>query len=161
MQTAKKKKRTKFNIIDFIIIVAVVLVIVGVVLRYRLADKMEGESVGVEAEISFIVPKIKEEAVSAFKIGDEFYIDGVKIGVLQSFTKDFAETYVENENAELVLTYCEDRYDVRGVILSNGVLTEGGYMASGTKFLAPGYDDPVKSKNIKCTMIITDITMIN
>lgn len=153
------KVRKHFNIIDLLLILAVIAIITGVALRYNLAGKIGLKSNKDTVIVSFLVQDIKPASAAAMINGDVFYIDqnDVELGELLSTTITDAEAYVENSNGELVLTYSTINCDVRGEFKATGSLTDDGFMLGGTQFISANKEVYVKSKHIMYTIRITGI----
>jgi len=156
------KLKGKFNIIDFLIIVAVIGCIAGVFLRYDLATKVGLNSNRDEVEISFIVVSIRRESTEALIEGDTIYWEqnGMEIGKLLSKEVGEEVKYVLDGNYEYNKKFNEIRYDVRGVILAKGNMTENGFMLNGTQFIAPGKELKIQSKNITTSVTVTGVRHI-
>ena len=154
------KKTFRINILDIVIVLAIVAVIVGVAMRFNLADKLGIQSNSDAVEISFLIKEISESSVDALVIGDKFYWDSnsMEVGELKWKTQDYAEAFIENEEGLLVKTLNEKYFDVRGTIRAEGKMTDDGFMLAGTQFLSAGKYLYVSSKNIKVTILITDIS---
>lgn len=159
MPENENKVRRRFNIIDLFIILAVVAVIVGVALRFNLADKIGVKSNRDTVTVSFIITDIKESSADALVIGDTFFIDANKIelGELISKKPTYAEAFIENDDGVLVKTANENKYDVRGEIRATGRIKDDGFMLGGTQFIAANKILYVYSQHIMVTMTITGI----
>ncbi len=157
------KNKIRFNIIDFIIIIAVIGCIVGVALRYNVADKIGISSMNDTVEIEFAVFGIRPTSYDAMVKGDVFYWkqNGMMIGTLKEAVSSYSETYIPTDDMKLVKAQRDDRYDVRGTLEAIGAMTESGFMLNGTQFLAPGKTLIVNSKNIEVSLTITKITQID
>lgn len=160
----KNDKKIRFNIVDLIIVLAVVGCIVGVAVRYDFAGKLGIDSTTDEVEISFLVMNIRNSSYEAFNVGDAFYWkqNSMKIGELVSLDEPYpAETYILNDSNEYKMDFSDTRCDVRGKILASGKVTSDGFMLAGTQFLAPGKTLLVESKYVSVTLTITDISSVN
>lgn len=153
----------RFNIIDFLIVVAIIGCIAGVFLRYDLASKIGLNRNKDEVEISFVVVGLREGATEALFEGDTIYWkqNGMEIGKLISKEVTPAVHYILDENYEYQKRYNDYRYDVRGVISVKGNMTESGFMLNGTQFIAPGKELMIESKNISTTITVTDVKQIS
>ena len=160
---SEKKAARGFNVLDFIILAAVLAVIVGICWRFNLADRIGVKADRDTVEIAFLIQEVKETSAEALVIGDEFrwVANDMTIGELKSKEVFYAEAFVENDKGELVKTYNDTRRDIRGVITAKGVLSDSGFMLGGTQYLAPGKTLVVKSKDILVTMTITNITLVS
>ncbi|MCL2517198.1 MAG: DUF4330 family protein [Oscillospiraceae bacterium] len=156
------KTKARFNIIDFLIIIVVIGCIIGVALRYELYNKMLSSNKD-EVEISFFINGVRIGSTEAMVEGDIFYWkqNGLEIGKLLSKEVSNREVFVLDNEYNYVKKYDDRRYDVRGVIVSKGIIKEDGFKLNGTQFLAPGKTFEVQSKNITVYITITDIKKIN
>lgn len=157
---AGEKKKRRFNIIDLLIILALVAVVAAIGFRYNLVEKIGVKSEEDTVVISFLIQDIKETSADALVLGDMFYweVNKMLIGELISKKPSFAEAFIENNEGILVKLYNENSYDVRGEIKAKGKIKDDGFMLGGTQFLAPGKILYVESKNIMVNITITNIT---
>jgi hypothetical protein len=157
---AEMKSRVKFNIIDFLIIIAVLGCIAGVAIRFDLAGKLGLNSNKDEVEISFLILNIRVGSVNALNEGDTFYLgttNGTEFGKLLSKEVTNSESYVLDDNFAYHKVYNDLRYDVRGVFSAKGSKTDSGFMLNGTQFMAPGKTIMIESKNISVSITILSI----
>ena len=157
------KVKGKFNIIDFLIIVAIIGCAAGVFLRYDLATKIGLNSNKDEVEISFVVVGLREGSTEALVEGDTIYWEqnGMELGKLVSKEISEAVHYILDDNFEYQKQYNKIRFDVRGVISAKGNMTDGGFMLNGTQFIAPGKELKIQSKNISTTVTVTAVKHIS
>ncbi len=158
-----EKRKIRFNIIDFIILVAVIACVVGIALRYDVADRIGVKTNETKVEISFIVHDIKESSADALLIGDEFYWkqNGMSLGTLIEKEIAPAERISENGRGEGVVTYSENKKDARATLVAVGTVTDDGFMLGGTQFISAGKEMEIYSKQVEVLAIITDVTVIN
>ncbi len=159
----KKERKIRFNIIDFLIVIAVIACIVGIALRYNVADRIGVKSNTDTAEVSFIVRDIKQSSADALITGDTFYWtqNGVELGVLTSKSTTPAAIVSENSKGEAVVVYSDYAVDATGVLTCVGTLTDDGFMIGGTQFVAPGKEMEINSKQVKVLVLITDVEVVN
>lgn len=159
----EKKSKLRFNVIDLAVIVIIIGAITGTALRYNLVSRISSTGVSEEANISFIAQELRLSSVDGFVEGDVFYWkqNGIRIGTLESKTRDYNEVFIHNSDFEIVKSYNEQRYDVRGVIKAVGRFTDDGFMLGGTQYIGPGKEMIIQSKNILVTVIITDVTKVS
>ncbi|MCL2813921.1 MAG: DUF4330 domain-containing protein, partial [Oscillospiraceae bacterium] len=139
----EKKPGFKFNIIDLIIILFVAAALVGIAMRYNLADKINLNANGETFEIEFITGwNIQEASQQYFEPGVSFYIniDSIKIGEIKEILdiRNPAFDEVVDLRGNIVKTEVPGRIDVIGVMKSTGRTTkEGNVMINGNQFVAP------------------------
>ncbi|MCL1792936.1 MAG: DUF4330 family protein [Oscillospiraceae bacterium] len=138
-----KEKKPRFNIIDLIIILFIAAALVGIAMRYNLADTINLNANGETFEIEFISGwAIQEASQKYFEPGVAFYIniDSVKIGEIKEILdiRNPAIDYVTDLNGNIVETELPGKIDVIGVMKSTGRITKDGeYMINGNYFVAP------------------------
>ena len=152
--------KVRFNIIDFLIIVIVIGCIAGVIMRYDIIDKIVVDRDRDEVSVSFMITGISPQIADQIMIGDEFYVVGAsnKLGVLADHTVTNAEKVEANENGFPVRSYDDTSRDVRGTFRSYGVNNDDGFFLGGTLFIAPGKTLTIESRNVRISVIITEIS---
>jgi len=135
-----RKPRLRFNIIDLIIILFMLLAIVGIAWRYNIADQVNFRARGATFEIEFHIASIMRGTEYSIRAGERFYvgIDSVEIGVIWEIldVRD-AVAYVEMLDGTIVRTYVPERVDVTGIMRSVGrVSPEGNYLIGGTRHVS-------------------------
>ena len=157
------KKRIRFNIIDLVIVIAVIGCFSGIALRYNVMNKIGLNNARDHVEIDFQIIGIRPTSFDAMVKGDTFYWqqNNMKIGTLKEAVSEYNKTYIVKDDQSIVCYEREDRYDVRGTILAEGILTEDGFMLNGTQQISPGKELKVESKNIAVTMTVTRIKPID
>lgn len=162
MKTAQGKEKLRFNIIDLLIILAVLACVAGIFMRYNIIGKLGSSSESDSVEISFVIRNIRMTSVDALKEGDVFYWkqNDMKVGELVSKTWDYAEVFIRDSDYTIHQTYNEEKYDVRGVLSATGSVTSDGFMLGGTQYVGPGKEMVLMSKNITVTVVITDIKTV-
>ncbi|MBQ4054440.1 MAG: DUF4330 family protein [Clostridia bacterium] len=152
--------KVRFNIIDFLIIVIVIGCIAGVIMRYDIVDKIVVDRDRDEVSVSFMITGISPQIADQIKDGDEFYVVGAsdRLGVLADHTVTNAEKVEANENGFPVRSYDDTSRDVRGTFTSYGVNDDNGFFLGGTLFIAPGKTLTIESRNVRISVIITEIS---
>ncbi len=158
-----EKKRIRFNIIDLVIILAVIGCFCGIALRYNVMDKIGLNNARDKVEIEFRIIGIRPTSYDAMVKGDTFYWqqNGMRIGTLKEAVSEYSKTYVIRDDQQIVCYEREDRYDVVGTITAEGILSEDGFMLNGTQQIAPGKEMKVESKNIAVTLTVTKIKPVD
>ena len=137
----KKAKKIAFNLLDWLIIVALLLAGVGIWFRYGLAEKWENQKNTVTACISFSISNIKETSFTGgyFAEGNAVFnadADNNLIGYFageDKFGYVPAVYYQHTKSGEgIIKQSAYDRIDVVGAIMAEGLLTENGFFYGGT-----------------------------
>jgi len=159
MTDNEKKIRRRFNIVDLLIILAVIAIVIGVALRYNIADSIGLKSNKDTVTVSFLITDIKETSADAMVIGDKFYLqyNNLELGELMNKKTSNTVSYIENDDGVLVKAENNTRFNVRGEIRATGKLTSDGFMLGGTQYIAAGKDISVYSQHIMVSLLITGI----
>ena len=163
------KKKISFNILDWIIIVAVLLSAVGIWFRFGLAKQWQNKNDTVTAHISFSVSDIKETSYTGgyFAEGSPVYNADAGNSLIGYFAGEEMFRYVPAKYYELsstgevvVVQSVSDRIDLDGVIVSAGLNTENGFLYGGSTYIAPGQTIKLNTPQIEVSVLITDITIV-
>ena len=162
------KKRKKLNAIDYFIIAAVLLCIVGVTLRSFIGSEGNHLSSPIVMEdyvISFKISNIRNSSSDYFAPGEKFYIDSTK-----QYFGEIADTVsvtpallsLEDINGQYIQTYAPEngdatRMDIAGTMLVSGYMGENGFLLGGSTNLALNKEMAIRSSYIYATIVITDI----
>ncbi len=158
------KKRLKPNVIDFLIILAVIGAVIGIALRAGVVEKIVVGNNRDKARVSFYIQNINEQSCDYMDIGDTYYSPtiGTDFGVLESTQFMPAELYIPSLDGKLVKTFSENnRMDVRGTFVCSGTFGESGFLLDGTNYIAPGSVVNVQSSTLDVSLTVTDIEKIS
>ena len=140
-KNAKKESKYKFNVLDALIIILVILCIVGVYFRSNIESWIAPKKELDEFKITVVVEKIKSTSNQYLSMGEKIYLQsGVELGTIESFSSVPAKTYVNDATGKSIeVNYPEGTYiDVTVVINCRGTLNEDGFYVNGTQSLSPG-----------------------
>lgn len=153
------KKRKRLNIIDILIIIAVIALAAGVALRYNLAEKIGVKSNRDTVIISFLVENIKPTSADAFIEGDVFYIDSnnMELGTLITTDQSSAANYNTNSQGIVTRDFDSLQRDVRCTLEATGAITDSGFMLGGTYYIGVNKELKIHSKNIMVTVTVTGV----
>ena len=160
----KKEKKIRFNVIDLLIILFMVLAVVGIFLRYNLADQLYLNARGEEFEIEFIITNIQEASQVYLQKGESFYLrrDHIKLGEIKEILDVRAAiTYFEDVEGKLIPSELPGRIDVTGVMTCRGRTTREGYMINGNTFAAHNKLFEVHTGQLTVDIVVTDIKKVN
>lgn len=159
----EKKTRFRLNLIDFVIIFALLACAAGIYLRYTVSpDKMIDESSFVEAKVEFLIFDVNEQLADALVAGSPaFDPSGTPIGELSAVVQKLpAEIFVTLDDGSIIKTYSDAlRFDVRGILTVKGLMTEKGFMLNGTDYIAPGAGRSVLTPQADFYLLVTNITL--
>ncbi len=133
-----KKNKLKFNIIDFLIVAAIVALVVVFMFRGGLADKIASFNTTIEYTVK--VPDIQSESYALIEEGNTLYCndDDRVIGKIVSKTAEPSAMYTILANGEIVKTSKPDRIDMFLTIEATGTVDEDGCMIDGNYFVGSG-----------------------
>ena len=162
----EKEKKPIFNIIDLIILIFIVLAVVGIVMRYNLADKVNLNANGETFRIEFMTSEnIQKASQKYFREGVSFYmtVEGVKIGEITGIidVRDPAVWYSEKVDGKIIKTELPGRIDVRGVMVSAGRTTSEGVMLNGNMFVAPNKELKVQTGEWEGSIRVINVEKID
>lgn len=138
--SSRRKKRYKFNVIDFLIILAVAAVIGGMVIRYGYYRSEKENMNRDEAKITLLVSGVPEEMRDAISEGARisFVNGGEFTSTLETASSEGASVTFTGNNGEVVVSDSGDTYDVTLVIKTSGTLDSTGYRVGGKTDVAIG-----------------------
>ncbi len=173
MEAQKPKKRSgaRFNIVDFLIILIILLCIFSLVARYTTALEKIGISGKMdEYEVSFTVKGLRHTTPSFFGIEDQVYLQDEdhtyvgrllsrEIGSTDALTITLSSEYVQSETGFVSAYYAENTLvDISGRILCRGRINEEGYfLLGGDVYMAEGQTLSVCTALVSFELIVTDI----
>ena len=155
------KRKLRVNILDFLIVAAVVLCIAGALLRGGVKstdEKLETQT----AVITFKVSNVQSASQYCFRDGDKIYSQslGCDMGRIVGEIKATPSVYNYEQNGEIFKAYSEaGRVDLVGTFECVGQMSESGFLMGGTQYIAPGMTTYAYLPNINVNILITDITL--
>jgi hypothetical protein len=161
----KENRKFRFNIIDLIIVLFMILAVIGIIIRYDIADDINFNASGETFEIEFYVSDIRAGSEEFLQAGETFYItiDSIELGTVLRLT-DVREAivYLETSEGDIVQSFAPGRVDVTGIMRSTGRTTrEGNIMLNGQSFVAPGAHFFVHTGKRECWITIMSIERVD
>lgn len=156
-----KKLLRKFNIVDVLVIVLVILLIMGAYIKFKKFNSKTDETSESNIEYQITVNNIREYTVNAFKIGDTIYDSqsGVVIGTVKEVLQKEAETYESTSKGEVIKTKNPYRYDMILTIETPGTVEADAYYANKSIELKVNSTKAIETKYVKTSGVISDITI--
>lgn len=155
--------KKKFNIIDVVLILALLAVIAGVAVRSGFADKFNQKLDDGHIEYEFIINSIKATSAERFTEGTKIYSQTTQkeIGEILSVTTRGAEAYIELPDGEIVKTVIPDRIDVIGKARVKGNLDgDGRCMLDGTTHIAAGKNIFARTEDITFMFTVEGVEFV-
>ncbi|MBE6680338.1 MAG: hypothetical protein E7598_07450 [Ruminococcaceae bacterium] len=160
-------KKSRINILDFLIIALVALCIVGAVLRMY-AKSNEDKFGDYTATVSFLIQDVQNESKDLIKAGDRLYSEayGCEFGTIVGNVINTNAVYYAEDDGEIIRvesginpeTNEPYRVDLYGKFECNGAWTaENGFSIGGTQYIAPNMSVALSFPNIKATVLILDV----
>ena len=159
--------RRRFNVMDALIIIVVLLCIASIVYRFNLIDGAGITDNSEEYRLYFEIEDIRNTSTESLVPGDTVRLASTneKIGkfdeivqnipALATYNNNGKEIYYPPENEEN--KYDETRYYVTGYISVSGRMTENGFLLNGNTYIASNSELTIATEHIKTTIKIINI----
>lgn len=172
-----KPKKLKPNIIDFLIVIAILAAAAGILLRTGIMDDAidslaAGRGQVEKVRIKFLIQDINRDSYDYFIVGDRYLASSLKncdAGELEYVDPmQPAEAYINTISGEIIKTTSPlldpgdpmsfTRIDVTGAIVCEGIYDKDGYfLMDGEHSVTPGSVIRITSKNIDVALTVMDI----
>ena len=151
-------KKISFSVIDFVVIIIIIALFVGVIARYDVVDRLFSKTSLVEAKVTFVAEAITAEEAAAFKENNKFYTDGDTFGTLTAVS-DPAAALMYRENSEGVLVPYEhdSLLDIRGSFTCKVISSKNGYLLGGNRYIAAGSVFTVRADGVAVKITVLSI----
>jgi hypothetical protein len=160
-----RPKKSKFNLIDFSIILIIIFIIIGVFYRYDLAKNINFQANQDKFEIEFIIEDIQEASQKFLTAGTSFYItiSSIKIGEIKEIldirpAAIFVQTQ-DDDSADIVKSEKPIRIDVTGVLTCYGRKVDTGYMINGSIYCAAGKEFLIHTGPYETTITVLSMNI--
>ena len=176
MEAHKTKKRSnvRFNILDFLIVLIVLLCVFSLVARYTTVLNDIGISGQLDQyEVSFTVSELRYTTPNFFRIDDAVYLQNDdctyvgqllsrEIGSTDALTITLSSQYVQQETGFVSAYYADNTFvDVSGRILCQGSInTDGYFLLGGNILISEGQKLAVCTDLVNFEMTVTSITPV-
>ncbi len=154
-----KSEAKRFNFIDVLIILLLVLIIVGVIFRAQIITFFGDGERRRQCVIEFRADAVPQETVGYVKTGKMYtWVEkDVSLGYLKSVRVSPAVNYIQNPDGTYKTATDPSSYAINGSI-SAEVLYDDGCYVGGSAFLAPGMELTIHSEDAEFKLIVTAIT---
>lgn len=166
----EKRTERRFNLLDAIAILLLLLILVGVWQRQNLQKLFTTDEVLDEYTVSFAIKKMRSTTVDLLDKGTVLYTENdgerIALGALADSVASSAATVdLYDKNGKLVqAVYPQDPYeyllDVAGTILCSGVERNGSFLVGGKMYLAYNKTVFVQTETADFEIVITDIQKV-
>ena len=158
------QKKVRFNVIDFLLVVLVILAVVAMFLRPTVLAKIGELTANDTVVVSFCADRLTEDEYSLLTEGDVLTVEDGVFGELLAFTTEpyrtlqVIESDVELENPFFESVVEPGRYTVKGQIRLTGAQRSDGFYAGGNLPVGVGSIYQVQSDSYILTLEITGIS---
>lgn len=159
----KKQMKARFNAVDFLLLVLVLLSVVALFLRPTVLERIGKATASDTVVVSFYADRLTEEEYAMLTDGDRLTVDGTTFGELLSFstqpyqTLQLMESDVQSENPFFEAANEPGLYTVKGQIRLTGARREDGFYAGGDLLVGVGSSYTVQTDSCVLTLQITGI----
>ena len=157
----EKKKKFKFNIIDLMVLVVIILVIWGASLKFGKYNVKTDDSSEGTILYTIDVANVRDYSLQAYQSGDVVFdsLTGVNIGTIQKIEATDAVTYENKEDGNLVKVVNPYKKDIVLYIETPGTVENNAYYANKSIELKVNSQKSIETKYVKTTGIISNITV--
>ena len=150
--------KNRFSINDALIIVMVFLCVMGILFRETVADSASKTVYSDTAEIHFTVEQADMDLISSINSGDIFYFEnGAEFGtLLEGYSYKNTEVYTANEHGTPQKTVDPEKYELSGILFSNGRFTDNGFLC-GTEKIFINSEIKLHSQKALCVIKVVKI----
>lgn len=158
------QKRVRFNVIDFLLIVLIILAVVAMILRPTVLQKIGEMTANDTVVVSFYADRLTEDEYAMISEGDLFTVDDAEFGELLAFTTEpyqtlqLIESDVESEAPFFESVVEPGRYTVKGQIRLTGAKRQDGFYVGGNFPVGVGSVYCVQSDSYVLNLQITGIS---
>ncbi|MCQ2433183.1 MAG: DUF4330 domain-containing protein [Clostridia bacterium] len=152
---SETQKKHRFNIVDFVLVIAVLACVIGLGIRYNLHSNLTHS--GDYAEVTVLIERLLNTTAENLNVGDTFYnpFTEKEFGEVISVSKSPAKARFANPDGSISYTTYEDRVDAVVTFRVKGINTENGFMMGGTTFIGSGSTFAIDSLRLEtqCTVL--------
>ena len=158
------QKKVRFNVIDFLLVMLVILAVVAMFLRPQVLAKIGQLTANDTVVVSFCADRLTEDEYALLSEGDILTVDDGVFGELLAFTTEpYRTLQVIESDVELEDPFFESvvepgRYTVKGQIRLTGNKRSDGFYAGGNLPVGVGSVYQVQSDSYILTLEIIGIS---
>ncbi len=154
-----ERKKGKFNIIDVIVVVVILVLICGAVYKFRGLDKTKKNASLETISYEITIESLRDYGFENLQIGDTVYdyTSGNAIGTISNIEwKDAVDPFYTIDGQTLQAPV-ENRYDAVVTIEAQASESDGVYFVDRTYELCVNSQRKIYTKYVDCTAVITGI----
>lgn len=155
-----KEKKTRFNLIDLVIIIVVIACIIGTVFRAAIIEKLSFVANNDTAYVTFYAENLTAEDVASISVGDEFSLNGKSFGVIEKSPESNSQSVVvpSQDGSGFYCANDDKLYTVKGEMKIRGDSTENGFFFGSDTHIGVGKVLSLEGKKCNISIVITKIT---
>lgn len=160
---SENQNKPRFNVIDLVIILAVLALIAAAVLRSGITDEMQKTEANDRAEVTVIIEGVSPSVAEAFHDGDTLYCtkNGAVFGTLDHFDTEPFVKYMESLTGELIKTESQSLITLRGTVTCKGARTqEGSFLLNGTQFISAGSTFTFRNNTTEANLTVLSVSIL-
>jgi hypothetical protein len=165
MTGGKDRKKSRFNVIDLVIVLFIILALVGIFIRFNIAEHFDFNSHGDVFEIEFYVENVLRGTERHLQPGAIFHIhiDSVPIGeVIEILDVRDAVSYATTIQGDITRSYSIGRVDITGVMRSRGrVTSDGHFMINGNAFVTAGVQFLIHTEMREVSIMVMSVRLVD
>lgn len=152
------KKKHHINIIDLVLVLALIACAAGVFIRSNLHETVliHNEQ---KVNVTILSEALLDESTEAFHLNDvfRFTTNNEDFGILRNMEFSPAKLRFFNDDGTITITHYYDRKDAVFVFEATGYDTDNGFMINGNTFVGCGSTFNLQSKFIEMQCTVLDI----
>ena len=156
---ATNENKTRFNMIDLLIVLIIIACIIGTVFRGAILDRLSFSSSADSVMVSFTAENLTKEDISTLKVGDKLSLSDKSFGVLRSVAYEKQTVVIPSDDR---LSFIEaldpEHYTMTGEIEINGKNTDKGFFFDSDIHIGVGKMLNLESSKCAISIVITKIT---
>ncbi len=155
-----EKRGVRFNIIDFLIIVAVLASLFVIIFRGTIIDFIGKVIYTEEATVTVKIQNLDAEQIDMINTDDTLYWNGELFGTVEDVKFTNSRTVTLNDGGDypiFVDTIDSEHFEVDCTVKVRGAFFDDGFHLSGSYYLGVGKVLELYSDSFYCSAIITSI----
>lgn len=156
-----ESQKTRFNIFDIIIIIAVIACIAGVVVRARFSSSaMQNDECECEFVISAVLPETADKLTKTLKSGEKLYLSSndSEVGYIVNSSSEQASIYVTAFDGSLLSVDDPTHKNVVGKCVLLGKKSDSGFFIGGNQLATVGDIVYVYSTSAEFALTLTGVS---
>lgn len=148
----------KINLIDFVVLAAIIIAIAGFGYKTLSGSPTVTLSGDAPIEVTFKALKVREYTVNAVSQGDSIYErNGARLGTVTKVEAKPAREILAMRDGANIYAQVENRYDLYITVEGTGRISGPSYYINSNRLMAAGSDIKLASNKMTCETTITHV----